>query len=161
VLFRSGDVARTIVDFNTAVVEATHDLVSAYKPNLGFYLAHGVPGLIALEATRKVIPPSIPVILDAKIGDIDSTAAAYAAGVFATWGFDAVTVNPYLGEDALAPFLSQAGRGVIVLCKTSNRGSGEFQDQTTTTGSGGQPLFLTVAATSPPGPSDGQRRWDS
>jgi len=144
-LRHEGDVARAIVDFNRAVIEATHDLVSAYKPNLGFYLAHGVPGLIALEATRQFIPPSIPVILDAKIGDIDSTAAAYAAGVFGTWDFDAVTVNPYLGEDALAPFLSQLGRGVIVLCKTSNRGSGELQDLTTTTGSHEQPLFLTVA----------------
>ena len=144
-LQQATDVTQSIVDFNTAVIEATHDLVSAYKPNLGFYLAHGVPGLAALEATRRAIPPSIPVILDAKLGDIDSTAAAYAAGVFGTWDFDAVTVNPYLGEDALAPFLSWAGRGVIVLCKTSNRGSGDLQDLVTRTDSSEQPLFLTVA----------------
>jgi orotidine-5'-phosphate decarboxylase len=139
------DVTRAMVDFNTTVIEATHDLVSAYKPNLGFYLAHGVPGLKALEATRRAIPPSIPVILDAKIGDIDSTTAAYAAGVFGTWDFDAVTVNPYLGEDALAPFLNQAGRGVIVLCKTSNPGSGDLQDLITKTDSREKPMFLTVA----------------
>ncbi len=139
------DVTRAIVDFNTAVIEATHDLVNVYKPNLGFYLAHGVPGLMALEATRRAIPALIPVILDAKIGDIDSTMAAYAAGVFGTWDFDAVTVNPYLGEDALAPFLSQAGRGVIVLCKTSNPGSGDLQDLITKTDSGEQRMFLTVA----------------
>jgi orotidine-5'-phosphate decarboxylase len=139
------DVTRAIVDFNLAVIEATHDLVSVYKPNLGFYLAHGVPGLSALEATRRAIPPSIPVLLDAKIGDIDSTTAAYAAGVFGTWDFDAVTVSPYLGEDALAPFMSQAGRGVIVLCKTSNPGSGDLQDLVTKMEAGEQPLFLTVA----------------
>ena len=133
------------MDFNTAVIEATHDLVSAYKPNLGFYLAHGVPGIAALEATRQAVPSSIPVLLDAKIGDIDSTTAAYAAGVFGAWDFDAVTVSPYLGEDALAPFMSQAGRGVIVLCKTSNPGSGDLQDLVTKIDAREQPLFLTVA----------------
>src|SRR4029453_8793987 len=76
---------------------------------------------------------------------IDSTSAAYAAGVFGTWDFDALTVSPYLGEDALAPFLSWAGRGVIVLCKTSNRGSSDLQDLIVTTDSSKQPLFLTVA----------------
>lgn len=117
----------------------------AYKPNLGFYLAHGVAGLDALEATRRLIPPSIPVILDAKVGDVDSTAVAYATGIFDTLAFDAVTVNPYLGEDALAPFLSRAGQGVFVLCKTSNPGSGDLQDLEVRSSAGTQRLYLTVA----------------
>jgi orotidine-5'-phosphate decarboxylase len=139
------DITRAIVAFNTGVIAATADLVCAYKPNLGFYLAHGGAGIVALEETRRLIPPDIPVILDAKIGDIGSTAAAYAAGVFDTWGFDAVTVNPYLGEDSLAPFLRRADRGVIVVCKTSNPGSGDLQDLSLASPAGGEPLHLTVA----------------
>jgi orotidine-5'-phosphate decarboxylase len=149
------DLTRAIVDFNVAIIETTHDLVCAYKPNLGFYLAYGLPGLAALEATRKAIPSSIPVILDAKIGDIDSTAAAYAAAVFDTWDFDAVTVNPYLGEDSLAPLLSRSGRGVIVVCKTSNPGSGDLQDLMTTLDDKPRPLYLTVADRV----ADWARRW--
>jgi orotidine-5'-phosphate decarboxylase len=139
------DVARAIVAFNTAVVDATSDLVCAYKPNLGFYLAHGGAGAEALAATRRLIPPHIPVILDAKVGDIGSTAAAYATGYFDTWRFDAVTVNPYLGEDSLEPFLSYGDRGVIVICKTSNPGSGDLQDLPVASGCGRQPLYLAVA----------------
>jgi len=122
------DPARAIVRFNAAIIEATADLVCAFKPNLGFYLAFGAGGIRALEETRRLIPSAVPAILDAKTGDIDSTAAAYAAGIFDALGFDAVTVNPYLGEEALAPFLGRADRGVFVLAKTSNRGGGEFQD---------------------------------
>jgi orotidine-5'-phosphate decarboxylase len=85
------------------------------------------------------------VILDAKVGDIGSTAEAYAAGYFADWRFDAVTVNPYLGEDALAPFLRYPDRGVIVVCKTSNPGSGELQDLAVDTDGDRQPLYLSVA----------------
>lgn len=139
------EVARAIVAFNAAVVDATLDLVCAYKPNLGFYLAHGGAGAEALAETRRIIPPHIPVILDAKVGDVGSTAAAYATGYFDTWRFDAVTVNPYLGEDSLEPFLSHVDRGVIVVCKTSNPGSGDFQDLPVATGTGRQPLYLTVA----------------
>jgi orotidine-5'-phosphate decarboxylase len=117
-----------IVRFNAAIIEATADLVCAYKPNLGFYAAHGVAGIEALVATRRLVPDGIPVILDCKVGDMDNTAAAYARGYFDAWGFDAVTANPYLGEDSLAPFLAYADRGVIVLAKTSNPDSGQFQD---------------------------------
>jgi orotidine-5'-phosphate decarboxylase len=132
--------------FNAAIVEATHDLVCAYKPNLGFYLAHGEAGIAALVATRRLIPPDIPVILDAKLGDMATTSAAYARGVFDEWGFDAVTVNPYLGEEALAPFLDRAGRGVFVICKTSNPGGGEVQDLVVRGETrGDQPLHLAVA----------------
>jgi orotidine-5'-phosphate decarboxylase len=139
------DVTRAIVSFNTGIIAATSDLVCAYKPNLGFYLAYGAAGVAALEETRRLIPAHIPVILDAKVGDIGTTAEAYATGYFDTWGFDAVTVNPYLGEDSLAPFLSRGDRGVIVVCKTSNPGSADLQDLWRDANSSRQPLYLTVA----------------
>jgi orotidine-5'-phosphate decarboxylase len=139
------DVTRAIASFNAGVIAATSDLVCAYKPNLGFYLAYGAAGVAALEETRRLIPAHIPIILDAKVGDIGSTAEAYATGYFDTWGFDAITVNPYLGEDSLAPFLSRRDRGVIVVCKTSNPGSADLQNLTLDAPSGQQSLYLTVA----------------
>ncbi len=139
------DTEEAIVRFNAGIVEATADLACAYKPNLGFYLAHGTAGLRALERTRALLPPATPVILDAKIGDIGSTAEAYARGVFDTLGFDAVTVNPYLGEDALEPFLARPDRGVFVLCKTSNPGSRDLQDLPVTDDAETGPLHLAVA----------------
>ena len=148
----SQDIAGAIVAFNAGIIAATADLVCAYKPNLGFYLAHGAAGAEALEATRRHIPPGIPAILDAKVGDIGSTAAAYATAYFDTWDFDAVTVNPYLGEDSLAPFLERADRGVIVLCKTSNPGSGDLQDLRLESG---QSLAMTVAGRV----QDWSQRW--
>lgn len=134
-----------IVTFNRAVIEATADLVCAYKPNLAFYLAYGDAGVRALAETRRAVPPEIPVILDAKAGDIPSTSAAYARAFFDVWGFDAVTVHPYLGEDGLAPFLEAPGRGVFVLVKTSNPGAAELQDLTVRNGDVEEPLFLHVA----------------
>lgn len=139
------DVTRAIVEFNAGVIEATSDLVYAYKPNLAFYMAHGVPGLQALEETRRLIPRHIPALLDAKVGDLANTSVAYAAGYFDAWDFDAVTVNPYMGEDSLAPYLSRGDRGIFVLCKTSNPGSGDIQDIPVSAKSGTQPLYLTVA----------------
>jgi orotidine-5'-phosphate decarboxylase len=133
-----------IIRFNQAIIDATRDLVCAYKPNLAFYLAYGVPGIEALVETRAMIPPEIPAILDCKAGDVGSTAAAYAHGFFDEWKFDAVTVNPFLGEDSLAPFLAYPDRGVIVICKTSNPGSGEWQDLVVGE-HGGEPLFLKLA----------------
>ena len=139
------DITRAIVAFNAGVIEATADLVYAYKPNLAFYMAHGVPGLLALEETRRLIPRHIPALLDAKVGDLANTSIAYAAGYFDAWDFDAVTVNPYMGEDSLAPYLSRGDRGIFVLCKTSNAGSGDLQDIQVASGTGSQPLYLTVA----------------
>ncbi|MBW3633252.1 MAG: orotidine-5'-phosphate decarboxylase [Chloroflexi bacterium] len=139
------DVARAIVTFNADVIEVTADLVCAYKPNLGFYLAHGAAGVAALEETRRRIPRNIPVILDAKVGDVGSTAEAYATGYFDTWNFDAVTVNPYLGEDSLAPFMRRGDRGVLVVCKTSNPGSGDLQDRRLDAEGDSEPMYLTVA----------------
>jgi len=124
----SRDPYHAILEFNRQIIGATQDLVSAYKPNLGFYVAHGAPGLQALAETRALIPDDIPVILDCKIGDFAATSSAYARGLFEEWGFDAITISPYMGEDGLAPLMADPGRGVFVLCKTSNPGSCEFQD---------------------------------
>jgi orotidine-5'-phosphate decarboxylase len=139
------NIEHTIVAFNSGIIAATSDLVTAYKPNLAFYLAHGQAGVAALEETRRRIPRNIPVVLDAKVGDVGSTAEAYASAYFDTWAFDAVTVNPYLGEDSLEPFMRRADRGVIVVCKTSNRGSGDLQDLAVESPNDPEPLFMTVA----------------
>jgi orotidine-5'-phosphate decarboxylase len=130
-----------IAAFNRAIIDATADLVCCYKPNLAFYAAHGIEGLETLIATREAIPAHVPVLLDCKVGDIGSTAAAYARAFFDEWNFDAITVNPYLGEDSLAPFLAYEGKGVIIVCKTSNPGGGDFQDLPVGQGT----LFETVA----------------
>ncbi len=127
--------------FNRAIVEATADLVCAYKPNLAFYEAQGPAGLESLQRTREAMPPDVPVIGDGKRGDVGHTAAAYARALFDVFGFDAATVSPYLGLEALQPFFARAERGVFVLCRTSNPGAGEFQD-----------LFVAAAADEPPAP---------
>lgn len=144
-LRQEGGAEEAIIRFNTGIIDATSDLVSAYKPNLAFYLAHGKSGVAALEETRRRIPRDIPVILDAKVGDVGSTAEAYATAYFDTWDFDAVTVNPYLGEDSLEPFMRRGDRGVIVVCKTSNRGSGDLQDLAVPGGDRGEPFYMAVA----------------
>lgn len=120
---------RGIFDFNRQVIDATCDLVCAYKPNSAFYEAAGAEGLEALRRTIAYIhnKTGVPVILDAKRNDISSSAAAYALAAFETWGADALTVNPYLGGDAVAPFTKYADKGVFLLCHTSNPGSADFQ----------------------------------
>jgi orotidine-5'-phosphate decarboxylase len=144
------DPAGAIADFNRAIIEATVDLVCAYKPNLGFYLAYGLAGMEALVRTREAIPADIPVILDAKVNDMRNTAEAYATGYFDQLGFDAVTFNPYLGADSLLPFLARAGRGVLILCRTSNPSAGDVQDLAVLPAAGGagevsMPLYQRVA----------------
>ena len=117
--------------FNRAIVDATKDLVCAYKPNIAFYEALGLEGLEALRDTAayiRKVAPDIVLLCDAKRGDIDSTSAKYAAAIFDYWGFDGVTVNGYMGEDSLLPFFDYADKGVFVLCRTSNPGAYEFQD---------------------------------
>lgn len=124
-------VANTVVAFNRAIVEATRDIVCAYKPNIAFYEAHGEEGNNALQRTIvdiHTIAPKVPVILDAKRADIGNTNAGYARAAFESLRADAITVHPYLGGEALQPFLDCADRGIIVLCRTSNPGAGEFQD---------------------------------
>lgn len=130
-----------IFAFNKAVVDQTCDLVCAYKPNFAFYEAEGLTGLQALKRTIEYVPAEIPVILDAKRGDIGSTARAYARAAFETWGVDAVTVNPYLGYDSLQPFTEYGDRGVFLLCHTSNPGAQDFQSLLC----GGLPLHEIVA----------------
>ena len=132
-----------VFQFNRAIIDATSDLVCAYKPNLAFYEALGIEGLKALERTVAYIPKGIPIIGDAKRGDIGSTARAYARALFETLGFDAATVNPYLGYDSLEPFMEYKEKGVFILCRTSNVGSADFQALTLTETS--RPLFELVA----------------
>ena len=132
----------SISGFNRAIIEATSDLVCAYKPNIAFYEQFGIDGLRALEATVAAVPAGIPVIVDAKRGDIGNTARAYAKALFETWGFDAATVNPYLGGDSLEPFLDYGEKGVFVLCRTSNPGSSDVQALLTMTSPGGAPMPL-------------------
>lgn len=132
----------SVVAFCKEIIEATHEYAAAYKPNLAFFMALGLDGFGALDAVRNAIPDDIPVVLDGKLNDMGETAKAYSSAVFDTFGFDALTVAPYLGEDALAPYLERQGKGVIILCKTSNPGSGDLQDLALESG---QPLYLHVA----------------
>ena len=114
-----------------AVVDATHDLVCAYKPNTAFYEAWGAQGwetLLRVTKHIRAVAPTVPVILDGKRTDIGSTNLGYVQMAFEYLGADAITVNPYFGQEALEPFLCQKEKGIIVLCRTSNKGAGEFQD---------------------------------
>jgi orotidine-5'-phosphate decarboxylase len=136
-----GDVAA----FNRAIIAATADLVCCYKPNIAFYEALGQAGYDALRATIAAIPHDIPVLLDAKRGDVDSTAERYATAVFDVLGADAVTVNPYLGRDSLEPFLRYREKGIFVLCRNSNPGAGDLQELEVAGPGGAEPLYLRVA----------------
>lgn len=127
--------------FNRAIIDATRDLVCAYKPNFAFYGALGLRGWEALVRTVEYVPDSIPVILDAKVGDIGNTAERYARMAYEEIGADAVTVNPYLGFDAVEPFLAYGGRCAIVVCLSSNAGSADFQRLV----AGGKPVYRLVA----------------
>ncbi len=122
------------------LIRATHDLAVAFKPNAAFFEAYGAEGWQALADVIAAIPDEVPVILDAKRGDISSTADAYARSVFESLKADAVTLNPYLGRDSLEPFIKDPYQGIFVLCKTSNPGSGDLQDQLLATA--GQPLTV-------------------
>jgi orotidine-5'-phosphate decarboxylase len=130
-----------VLQFNKDIIEATSDLVCAYKPNLAFYEALGTEGLAILEKTIKYVPGDIPVIGDAKRGDIGNTARAYARALFSILDFDAATVNPYLGFDSIEPFISYQDKGVFILCRTSNKGATDFQDIRTND----LPLYEAVA----------------
>ena len=130
-----------IFSFNKYIVDATRDLVCAYKPNYAFYEALGLDGLSALRRTVDYIGGSVPVILDAKRNDIGNTATAYARASYQVWGAGAVTVNAYLGRDSLDPFLQYKDRAIFVLCHTSNPGAQDFQ----TLDCAGKSLYLHVA----------------
>ena len=131
-----------IFEFNRAVVDATAQFVCAYKPQIAYYSAAGAED--DLKMTIEYIHqrhPGIPVILDAKRGDIGATAQMYAREVFDRFGADAVTVNPYMGSDTLEPFLSRDQKGVIILCRTSNPGARDVQDLI----SNGKKLYQLIA----------------
>jgi orotidine-5'-phosphate decarboxylase len=128
--------------FCMAIVEATADLVCAFKPNIAFFEALGPSGMETLRRLIADMPRNVPVLLDAKRGDLGSTAEAYAEAVFERLGADAVTLNPYLGSDSLEPFLRHADKGCIVVCKTSNPGSAELQELELASGG---PLYLEIA----------------
>ena len=113
--------------FAALVLEAAVPCAAAVKPNLAFYEAYGSAGIAALERLRAAIPADVPVVMDGKRGDIGSTAARQAIALFDALGADAVTVNPYIGEEAVAPLLSRSDRFAYVLCRTSNPGAGEVQ----------------------------------
>ena len=140
-----------IFHFNKAIIDATADLVCAYKPQFAHYAAHEAED--QLERTIEYIHqahPGVPVILDAKRGDVGNTAERYALEAFGRYGADAVTVNPYLGSDALEPFLRHADKGVVILCRTSNPGARDLQDRMI----GARKLYQVVAELA-------AQRWNS
>ncbi len=119
-----------IFAFNKGIIDATHDLVIAYKPNMAFYESQGAKGWISFEKTVKYIRwvnPDIFIIADAKRGDIGNTSKQYARAFFETLDCDAITVAPYMGEDSITPFLSYPGKWVVLLAVTSNKGANDFQ----------------------------------
>ncbi|HQJ02956.1 MAG TPA: orotidine-5'-phosphate decarboxylase [Anaerolineaceae bacterium] len=122
------------LEFCLKLMSATADAALAFKPNAAFFEAWGAPGWAALAELIASAPPGVPVILDAKRGDIASTAEAYARSVFEILGADAVTLNPYLGRDSIEPFLANPEHGAFLLCKTSNPGAGDLQDVQLATG---------------------------
>ncbi len=135
--------------FCRGIADATAEYACAFKPQIAHFSAIGAEAALArLIAHIHATHPGIPVILDAKRGDIGSTARHYAAEAFGRYGADAVTVNPYLGRDALQPFLDHADKGVIILCRTSNAGAAELQDLAVPAPAGGtRPLYQHVAET--------------
>jgi orotidine-5'-phosphate decarboxylase len=131
-----------LLAFNRRIIDATFDIAAAYKPQIAFYGAIGAEEQLerSIQHIRERAPAAL-VILDAKRADIGNTAEAYALEAFDRYGADAVTVNPYMGEDSVLPFLSRKDRGAILLCRTSNSGAKDFQDLLVD----GQPLYRRVA----------------
>lgn len=143
VALRALSAEEALTTFLHGIIAATADLICCYKPNLAFYLAHGAAGWNVLLGLRAAIPAHIPMLLDAKYGDIGSTAEMYARAAFDVVRADAVTVSPYVGGDALAPFFARDDRAAFVLCKTSNPGSGDVQDVPLVSG---ESVSLRIAA---------------
>ena len=131
-------------EFNKKIIDQTANLVCAFKPQIAFYAAAGLKGLEDLKKTITYIHENyqnVPVLLDAKRGDVGSTSEMYVKEVFAFLKADAVTINPYLGEDSLEPFLKRRDKGIVVLCRTSNPSATDFQDLKVD----GELLFIKVA----------------
>lgn len=141
--------SRAVLTFNRAIVDATADLVCAYKLNLAFYEAEGLRGMLVLEATVKHIrnaAPGVVIIGDSKMGDIENTAKAYAKAMFEVLDFDAVTINAWGGHDTAEPWLAKPERGAFIWCRGSNDGSADFQDLEVKGADGADiPLYLHMA----------------
>ena len=149
---RTSNIHDTFLKFNTTIIDATKHIVCAFKLNPAFYEAQGVEGWRALKDTIEyciAVTPDVPVILDAKRGDIANTNSDYAKMAFDFFGADAVTVQPYPGGDALKPFFERRTKGIFVLVRTSNGGAGEFQDLEVR----GEPLYKFV--------SRAAKRWNT
>jgi orotidine-5'-phosphate decarboxylase len=141
----NGDASK-IYDFCAAIVDATADLVSAFKPQIAYFAAHRAEEqLERLIAHMRRAAPQVPVILDAKRGDIGSTAAQYAIEAFERYGADAVTLSPFMGFDSVTPYLSYHGKGAFLLCRTSNPGGDDFQNQRLTSVEGEPLLYEHIA----------------
>lgn len=139
-------VERAVVRFCRSIIEATAPYVCAFKPNFAFFEVLGPGGMQVLWEVLGAIPADIPVIADAKRGDIGNTARHYAASIFEVYGCDAATVNPYLGYDSVEPFLAYKDKGVFLLCRTSNPGARDFQDlRVRGEGNRSRPLYEEVA----------------
>ena len=139
-----------LFSFCRDIVDATAGYACAFKPQIAYFAAHngGEAALQRLVAHINGAHPDVPVILDAKRGDIGSTAAQYAVEAFERYGADAVTLNPYMGRDSADPFLQYNDRGCVFLCHTSNPGARDFQELTVSDGSGGgEPLYQRIART--------------
>ena len=137
--------------FNQEIIDATADQVCAYKPNLAFYEALGIPGLRALEQTLayiREVAPQVITIGDAKRGDIGPSGQAYARAMYQVWDFDAVTVNAWGGQDTIEPFLADASRGVFIWCRGSNPGSADLQDLMLESPFGTLPVYQYLARAS-------------
>lgn len=138
-----GRTVGAVLNFNRRIIDATHDIACAYKLNLAFYETLGADGWLVIEKTLEHIPRGIITIGDAKRGDIGNTAEKYAQALFGELGFDAVTVNPYMGYDSVEPFLRYKTKGVFLLALTSNPGSKDFQRLKV----GNAPLYERVVRT--------------
>ena len=146
-----GDASR-IFDFCAAIVDATRDLVCAFKPQIAYFAAHRAEGQLErlMEHMRRMAP-GVPIILDAKRGDIGSTAEQYAKEAFERYGADAVTLSPFMGFDSVQPYLKFEGKGAFLLCRTSNPGGDDLQNQRLSS-VGGEPLLYEHVARLAQGP---------
>ena len=140
-----GDASK-LLDFCVAIVDATADLVCAFKPQIAYFAAHGAEDqLEKLMAHIRAVAPQVPVILDAKRGDIGSTAEQYAKEAFVRYGADAVTLSPFMGFDSITPYLKYEGKGAFLLCRTSNPGGDDLQAQTLADVAGQPAVFEHIA----------------
>ena len=140
-----GDASK-IYDFCAAIVDATHDLVNSFKPQIAYFAAHRAEDqLEKLMAHMRKVAPHVPIILDAKRGDIGSTAEQYAKEAFERYGADAVTLSPFMGFDSITPYLKYHGKGAFLLCRTSNPGGDDLQAQRMADLPGNPHLFEHVA----------------